>query len=231
MRGREKKSSPTPAKTAKPTIRVPRGKPKRLPVRALVGLGLVASSIAGVWWVIHETNDLRPYLVTTEDIPAGTTVSDIAFDVSYLATPGERFDYLTPDVVDHYGHYILDHPLPAHSLVNSATLTLPIPDNTTLFTTDLPVGGAPWLVPGAVVDVWVAAPLDNQGFSAPAVVAAGAVVAGVRADDGFAADSSVVAVDLRVLHRDIAKLIHASANNYSIQVSLATPVSGGEGSP
>lgn len=203
------------------------GKKSKLTPRMLVGLALMGLSLTGVWWVVTETSTLRPYLVASAPIDAGQQVSQAAFDVVYLASPGVSFDYLTPDEVAALGGHVITQPVPAGALISTSLLAAAEPDDTTVFTTELTIGGAPWLVPGVTVDVWVAAPLENQAYSVPVVAAAGVVVSGVRADDGFAADASVVDVDLRVHYRDIAPLIHAQANNYSIQVSPASPQGGG----
>lgn len=214
----QKKAATAPA-PAKPVRRR-----KTISPRILVGWTLVAGSVAGVWWVVTETNHLRPYLVTVSEVAAGTPVGDVSFEVVYLASPGSTLDYLTPDTIGAVSTHTLDHALPAGSLVNVASVSEPVPDDTTTFTTTLAIGGAPWLQPGARVEVWVAAPLADQGYSVPTVVSPAALITGVRVDEGFAADASQVTVDLRVHHREVAKLIHASANDYSIQVS---PVTGG----
>jgi hypothetical protein len=46
-----------------------------------------------------------------------------------------------------------------------------------------------------------------------------ATITGVRVDEGFAADTTRVTVDLMVGRRELPALIHARANDYSIQVS------------
>ena len=189
--------------------------------RTLIGVSLVLASLGGVWFVVSETNQLEPYLVARTDVPAHTVVDSIEFDVIYLASPGAEMDYLTPDSLPSVANLSVMTALPAGSLVAFGMLDQPLPEDTTTFTVRLGIGGAPWLVPGARVEVWVAAPLEDQAFSVPVVVSPRALVMGVRSDDGFAADPTQVSVDVVVHRREIAELIHAAANNYSIQLSPA----------
>ena len=192
-----------------------RGVSARIPI----GLALIASSMAGVWWVVDEMNRLEPYLIAAVDTPAGTPLGSIEFSEVYLASPGAPLNLLRPGDETRQPERTLIAALPAGSLLSDALLHVPPPADTTVFTATLDLGGAPWLVPGAQVEVWVAAPLEDQSFSIPLVVAPNARVTGVRVDDGFAADTSRVTVDLLVDRRELPALIHARANDYSIQVS------------
>ena len=192
---------------------------RRPSARIPLGLAIVALSVGGVWWVVDDMNTLEPYLITTTDVVEGTPLSDIAFDEVLLASPGHALDVLRPgeETIDVDRRVAAD--IPAGSLISRGHVEVPPPANTTTFTATLDVGGAPWLVPGAHVEVWVAAPLPDQSFSVPVVIAPRALVVGVRMDEGFAADSTQVTVDIQVNRRELPSLIHARANDYSIQVS------------
>lgn len=192
---------------------------RRPSARIPLGLAVVALSVGGVWWVVNEMNTFEPYLVTQSDVVAGTALEDIAFEEVLLSSPGRALEVLRPgdEKVDPYRTVTAD--LPAGSFLSQEQLRVAPPADSTTFTATLDIGGAPWLVPGARVEVWVAAPLSDQSFSVPVVVAPQAVVGGVRMDEGFAADSTRVTVDLQVNRRELPSLIHARANDYSIQVS------------
>lgn len=202
---------------------------RRLPMasslRRSVGAALIVIAGAGAWWVVQETNHLEPYLLTVSSVPAGTRVSDIEFELAYLSAPGVALPYLSPDTKEALSEKTIDVALPAGSLIDQRMVGTPPPADSTTFTIELDIGGAPWLVAGEWVEIWVAAPLEDQDFSVPVVSSPRALVTGVRIDDGFAADSSRVTVDLLVPRRSIASLIHAKANDYSIQLSpVSTPV-------
>jgi len=196
---------------------------RRLPVarslRRSAGAALIVIAGRGAWWVVQETNHLEPYVLTVSPVPAGTKVSDIEFELAYLSAPGVSLPYISPVTKDALGHLTTDVALPAGSLVDQRMVGTPPPADTTTFTVELDIGGAPWLVAGEWVEIWVAAPLKDQDFSVPVVSSPRALVTGVRVDEGFAADSSRVTVDLLVPRRGIASLIHAKANGYSIQLS------------
>lgn len=202
---------------------------RRLPMasslRRSVGAALIVIAGAGAWWVVQETNHLEPYLLTVSSVPAGTRVSDIEFELAYLSAPGVSLPYLSPDTKEALSEKTIDVALPAGSLIDQRMVGTPPPADSTTFTIELDIGGAPWLMAGEWVEIWVAAPLEDQDFSVPVVSSPRALVTGVRIDDGFAADSSRVTVDLLVPRRSIASLIHAKANDYSIQLSpVSTPV-------
>ena len=83
----------------------------------------------------------------------------------------------------------------------------------------LHAAGAPWLVPGARVDVWMSPAIEQGLFGPPRIVAHHAVVAGVRSEEGFAADPSVVNVDIRVVRRDAPAIIGALANSFPLHLT------------
>lgn len=205
---------------------------RRLPVarslRRSAGVALIVIAGASAWWVVQETNHLEPYLLTVSSVPAGTRVSDIEFELAYLAAPGVSLPYLSPSTQEALADMTTDVALPPGSLIDQRMVGTPPPADSTTFTVELDIGGAPWLVAGEWVEIWAAAPLADQDFSVPVVSSPRALVTGVRVDDGFAADSSRVTVDLLVPRRGIASLIHAKANGYSIQLS---PVSTSVGAP
>ncbi len=196
---------------------------RRLPgassLRRSVGAALIVIAGAGAWWVVQETNHLEPYLLTASSVPAGTRIADIEFELAYLSAPGVALPYLSPSTKDALAESATDVALPAGSLVDQRMVGTPPPADSTTFTVELDIGGAPWLGAGEWVEIWVAAPLEDQDFSVPIVASPRALVTGVRVDEGFAADSSRVTVDLLVPRRGIAALIHAKANGYSIQLS------------
>ncbi len=203
----------------KPQVRGMLPRMRRPSARIPLGLTVVAVSVGGVWWVINDMNTLEPYLVTQSDVVAGTPLRDIAFEEVFLSSPGRTLELLKPGDEALGTDRTVATDIPAGAFLSHSQLTVPPPTDSTTFTTTLDLGGAPWLKPGAAVEVWVAAPLPDQSFSVPLVIAPHAVIVGVRMDEGFAADSTQVTVDLQVNRRELPSLIHARANDYSIQVS------------
>ncbi|MFA4841045.1 MAG: hypothetical protein WC580_05015, partial [Agrococcus sp.] len=76
---------------------------------------------------------------------------------------------------------------------------------------------------GAAVDVWTAPPTDD-GFGAPAVLVAGAIVAGVVEDEGILA-SDGMQLELLVPRDQVALVLEAVSNEHALSVvPLAQPV-------
>ena len=193
--------------------------PKKRDTRLVVGIALVVAGVAGTLGVVWSMDATTPYLVTTRDILPGETVSAEDLTTIDLHVRQGSLPYLTADhQLTTVGQVALT-PLSSGSLVASNALTDQLASDTTTVTVSLGIGGAPWLVPGARVDVWVSPAASDGQFGPPRVVARGAVVAGVRTDEGFAVDPSVVSVDIRVVYRDVALILDAVANGFPLSLS------------
>lgn len=191
-------------------------------VRLIVGIAIVAVSLGGVWWVVDSTSQLEPYVVTVDDVVPGGLVEDIDTEVVYLANPGNSVALLRPSQWEQLEGLVARGPIPAGSLLQATWFDQPVPSDDSIFRVEVDIGGASWLTPGAVVDIWVSAPMENQRFSLPMIEAAGAQVLTTTYQEGFAANPEVVLVDIGLNQRDLPALIHARANDFDIQLTPST---------
>lgn len=224
------------AKQVQPVTKDPGTRPASAPTirwqphhaRLAGGLALVAGSVTGVWVIVHEASSFEEYLVTTEPVLAGTPVSQVQWDLVPMGSAGRQLGFLSPEELEPTDQRVLRTDLPAGAPVLADQLRAEVPTDYTTFTTTIGVGGAPWLFPGATVEIWTSPPQADQTFSPPVVSSPLALVSGVRVEEGFAADSSIATVDLVVHRRELPELIHARANGFDIQLS---PVTGQWGDP
>jgi hypothetical protein len=193
----------------------------RLDIRVFIGAGLVIGGMAGTVWLVWSMDTTTPYLTTTRDISEGAVLSASDLVVVDVHVRQGALPYLPASRQAEAVGSVATQPLAAGSLIPETAVVSALATDATTVTVTLDIGGAPWLVPGARVDVWVS-PAASSGAVGPArVVSRSAVVSGVRSDEGFAVDPRVVHVDIRVHYRDVALVIDALANTYPIHL---TPV-------
>lgn len=195
-------------------------------IRVLVGIVLVAAGILGTLGVVWSMDRTTGYLTVTRDVIPGDTVSADDLGAIDLHVRQGSIPYLTTGDHSAVVGQVALVPIRAGSLMSPHAFTDTRASETTTVTVSLGIGGAPWLIPGARVDVWVSPATTGGQFGPPRVVARGAVVSGVRTDEGFAVDPSVVSVDIRVAYRDVALIIDALANSYPVSVSPVVIVGG-----
>lgn len=193
----------------------------RIDPRLLVGVLLVAGSIAGVVAVVQSTAQTTTVYAMTEAVAAGETITAehlTAVEVS-AATPTEL--YLTEASPE---GYLASRPIGAGELVPLTALGAP--DTTTSAVVVSIPGELPGGVgPGTAVELWSAAPGERMGtYSAPQVIVADAQVVRVIEQDDFVATAQVD-VELRIPDDELATVIDASSNGARLQlVPLHEPV-------
>lgn len=191
-------------------------------LRLVVGLSLVGASALGGWWLVGQTTALQPYLVTQVELPAGAPLDPESLDVVYLAAPAGAPGLLQLEDVERYTAFVTRVDISAGSLLSADYLELLAPSDVSQFTLSQDIGGASWLRTGGSVDIWISAPGPDQQFLVPRVVSTGARVVALRQEEGFAANQSKIDVDVEVAARDIAQLVHASANGFDIRLTPST---------
>lgn len=192
---------------------------KSVPVRLLVGFGLLTAGVIGTVSVVASLDRAAGYLVVTRDVPPGQpiTLDDLA--VVYLHVREGDFPYLTLTQQSRAIGYASRHPLRTGQLVPADALSTPQALDATTVTVVAEISGAGWLQPGVLVEVWMSPGVDQGMFGIPRVVAPNAQVLAVRADEGFAADPGIVRVDLQVDRRDVASVIGALANSFPLHLT------------
>ena len=194
---------------------------KRIDLRLVVGVILVVTGGLGTTAVVAAMDQTTPYLSVVRDVVAGEIVTTADFAVIDVHSRSATLPYLPAHHLKQVDGAMITQSLQAGELIPQAAVISPQAADATTLTVSLGLQGAPWLRPGAVVDVWISPAIEQGFFGPPRVVAPGAVVVGLRSEEGFAADPSVVTVDLRVGYRDAPAVIGALANAFPIAL---TPV-------
>jgi hypothetical protein len=187
------------------------------PSRTLVGLGLVVVSLAGVGFVVNESQQTRVIAVTATEIIAGQRIAES--DVVALVVPqGDVFDaYAHP--ADFSDSPVTSQSLGSGQLVPKAILGFETLSDDSVITIELSIGSPDWLRAGAVTELWVAPPGAENTFLAPFVLAPRVSILKVSRDEGFAADTLRTRVEVLVPRRHLPGAIHALANRYFLHLS------------
>ncbi|WP_282852622.1 SAF domain-containing protein [Gulosibacter sediminis] len=197
------------------------GRRTRVDPRLIIGIVLVAGSIAGVVGVVQSTAQTTTVYALGQAVAAGDTITAeqlTAVEVS-AATPTEL--YLTEASAE---SYIATRPIGAGELVpltalgdadtSSAAVVVSIPG-------ELPGG----ISTGTTVEIWSAAAGERMGtYDAPQVLVAQAQVIRVIEQDDFVATAQVD-VELRIPDYEVATVMSATSNGARLQlVPLHEPV-------
>ena len=187
--------------------------------RIVVGLVMVLAGGVGTLALVGWMDTTRPYLTLTTDVVEGQTLTSADVTVVDLHVRQGSVPYMTASDRELVEGARVTRSLGAGELIPLHALGSPRALDSTTITMPLQAGGAPWLAPGARVDVWMSPAIEQGLFGPPRIVATQAVVSGVRSEEGFAADPSVVNVDIRVVQRDAPAIIGALANSFPLHVT------------
>jgi hypothetical protein len=145
-------------------LRMPQKKYRR---NLIIGLFIIGSSIAGVWFVIETNNKTEAYLVAAKPASSGSMVTAGSFRVERLNLAGSGDLYLRPGDVP-VGSYLLNT-FDAGQLVPKGSVATSIIDarQPVIISSVMPVPQS--LKVGDFVDIWVSLATENNKF-APAVM-------------------------------------------------------------
>lgn len=187
--------------------------------RIIVGVVMVLAGGMGVLALVGWMDTTRPYLTVVTDVAEGATLTSTDLTVVDLHVRQGAVPYLMASDRELVEGARVTRALTAGELIPLHALASPRALDTTTITMALGAGGAPWLTPGARVDVWMSPAIEQGLYGPPRVIATSAVVSGVRSEEGFAADPSVVNVDIRVVRRDAPAIIGALANTFPLHLT------------
>ena len=192
--------------------------------RLVIGLALVAASVAGVVGLVTAADETTQVLAASESLAPGDRI--------------ERDDLVVVDVrlATAEGHYLAPADIPDEGAVVTRAVgegelvpadAIGSADGLRLASLVLDVGGtlAASVQPGSVVDVWAARELEGGRFGPPAVIASGATVVRLVDSDSIVSGSETTAVEVLVPKPRIARVLEAAANSDAVSiVPAAIPV-------
>lgn len=192
-----------------------RARPAWFDLRLVIGLVLVAVSVAGVAWVVQQARITTPVLVAAGALVPGQqlTAADVVEVDANLGVGVDR--YLTPGDVD--GGLVVTRAVGEGEFIASGATTAEDDGSRTrvVVASALEVPGD--LAPGDAVELW-AAPAEGGGaYGEPVIVVSEAALASIISDEGVMA-SGGVSLEL-VIDRDaVADVLHHVAGGSAMSV-------------
>ncbi|MET0734402.1 MAG: SAF domain-containing protein [Microbacterium sp.] len=189
--------------------------------RFLLGILLIAASVAGVWFVVSAARQTAPVFAAAHTIVPGEALSagDLRIVDVALGQVGDA--YLTPEALADglvATRTIAEGELVPHSATGEAAQA-----RTTSVvlrsTVDVPAS----VDAGAVVEVWSAPLLEHGEYDAPRILVADATVVTVTRDDSMIG-GGVAALELVIPRADVAAVLAAISDESALSV---VPTAGG----
>lgn len=199
-------------------------KPKRvrtLDPRLLIGIGLVVSSVAGVYALVTAADATIEVYAAAHPLAPGDRISasDLAMASVQLDSAGGL--YLAPGVLPPDGLIVNRHVLAGELVPISATAST---DSLRLTALVVSVDGelAASVGPGSTVDVWASRQSAQGTFGVPSTLVSGATVVRLVASDTIVGAGKTTAIEILVPQARVARLLEAFANDDAVAVVPAT---------
>ncbi|MBB2976299.1 hypothetical protein FHX49_001873 [Microbacterium endophyticum] len=194
----------------------PQVRPRRVwgDVRFLLGIGLIALSIAGVWAVVAAAQTTVPMLAASRTIVPGEKIDTSDLRIVDVAL-GQIDAYLSPDALPadavalrtiESGELVPSNALGAPATASSTTITL---------TSSIAIPGT--VDTGSTVEIW-ATPLSEAGaYGAPRILIGDAIVALIDEEDAVIGQSGTQ-VEVVIPRADVADVLDAIAQESRISI-------------
>lgn len=194
--------------------------------RLIVGLLLVAGSVAGVVAIVSAADESVEVLVASSALSPGDRVNAVDLETRRVRLDAATELYLAPGDVPAEGVVV------ARSV--SAGELVPVDavgsvEGVRLASLVLSVEGglAASIAPGSVVDVWAAHEGESGDFAEPAVIVTGAIVVRLVETSTIVSGGEVTGIEVLVPRTRIAAVLEAVANEASMSIVAATLPIGG----
>ncbi|WP_121060099.1 SAF domain-containing protein [Microbacterium telephonicum] len=205
--------------TAVETVR-PRARAFWADTRFVLGIVLIVASIAGVWAVVAAARTTVPVFAATRTIVPGEAVSGDDLRVVEVALGQVGDAYAAPGLLAPGA--VATRTIESGELVPRSAVGDPAAARTTTVVVDSATDVPAAIAPGAVVELWAAAPLDGGRFDTPRILVSAATVAAVAVDDGVVSNAGA-SLELVIDRADVADTLAAVAAGSSLSV---VPVAG-----
>lgn len=188
----------------------------RVDVRFLVGIVLVALSIAGVWFIVSASDHASPVLQADRTITQGEALTSDDFRVVEVGLGALTDDYLGPE--DLHPGQVAARTLTKGEIVPSSALTEADRSRTTTVVIPSSTGIPEGVQAGTVVEVWHAPPVDEgRSYDTPRILVAEAIVRDVLEPEGVLADTGT-RLEVVIDRADVADVLAAMTGSSALSV-------------
>ena len=180
--------------------------------RFLIGLALVAASIAGVWWVVSAARTTTSVAVADGALLPGTVLdeSDVRWVDVALGDVGDAYLTALPDGAT------ITRPLTAGELIPAGAVIEHARSDVTTVVITSGIDVASTLDVGSAVEVWMS-PVKDRAYDEAEVLIENATVAAIRESTGLASGGKVT-LELIIMHDHVAAVLDAQASQAALWV-------------
>ena len=194
---------------------------RHVDARLLVGLILVAASIAAVVGIVAASDEGEDVLVASRLLTAGQMLTVDDLEVRRVALGIEGHGYLTPDDMPTDG-VVVTRTVGAGELVPLASVGDTRGSSATTLVVSLSTALGATVRPGDSLDLWSAPALDAGRFGAHEHGFGGDHCRRTVADEGIVAAREAGRVELLIARRDVARILYALANGDALSAIPAS---------
>lgn len=200
--------------TSAESVRPPRRRPWG-DARFLLGLLLVAASVAGVWFVVAASRSTSPVLAAAHTIVPGAIVTDADVRIVDVALGQTGAAYFAP--ADLIAGLVATRTIDEGELVPVAALDDAQSVRTTTVVLRSAVDVPASVAPGTVVEVWQAPVLETGDHDGPRILIADATVVSVMRDESMMGGGSAT-LEIVIPRADVAAVLAAIADESALSV-------------
>ncbi|MFE1645610.1 SAF domain-containing protein [Microbacterium sp. P01] len=189
--------------------------------RFLLGIVLVAASIAGVWFVVSSSRATVSVFAAARTIVPGQALTSDDLQVVDVAL-GQMGDvYLAPDALE--GSLVATRTIPSGELVPQSAVGDPSAATVTTIVLRSSVDVPASVDAGTVVEVWSAPLIESGTYDTPRILVVDATVISVSRDDSMIGGGSA-ALEVVIARADVAAVLEAMSDESALSV---VPTTGG----
>ena len=187
--------------------------------RFLLGIVLIAASVAGVWFVVASARQTVPVFAASRTIVPGEVLSGAEMRVVDVALGQVGDAYLTPERLQ--DGLIATRTIEAGELVPQSAAGAASGAEVTAVVLRSALDVPASVVAGSLVEVWAAALVERGTYDTPRILVADATVVSVSRDDSMIGGGSA-ALELVIPRADIAAVLGAVSDESAVSIVPTT---------
>lgn len=185
-------------------------------IRFIIGIVLVALSIAGVWLIVSSAGRTAPVLQATRTIVQGEALTSGDFQVVEVGLGQLTDGYLAPQDLE--PGQIAARTVNEGELVPTTAVTDADGGRTTTIVIESSTGIPAHVTAGTVVELWQAPPLeDGRSFDAPRILVGDVIISSVVEPEGMLS-SDATTVEVVIDRADVADVLAAITGGAMLSV-------------
>ena len=176
-------------------------------IRFVIGIVLVALSIAGVWLIVSSSGRTTPVLQASRTIVQGEALVSADFQVVEVGLGQLTTGYLAPQDLE--PGMVASRTLTEGELVPTTALGEAESSRTTTIVVESSTGIPAGVAAGTMVELWQAPPReDGRSYDAPRILVGDVIVSSVVEAEGML-DSDATTVEVVIDRADVADVLAA----------------------